>query len=110
MSYYGAPKVITCAVASGASIGNADLGQRWEKVYLDNEAPGAAMTLYAARTSGGTYKQVLWPNTHTVANAVTIGSATSGKVVEVPLGGLQYVQVALTATAANGTTLYFICS
>jgi len=110
MAYYGTPIVVTCTVASGASIGNANLGQRWEKVFIDNAAPGAAATLYASRTSDGTYKQVLWANTHSVANPVLLGSATSGKIVEVPLGGLQYVQVALTATAANGTELYFICS
>lgn len=105
------PRVIPCTVASGASFGNADLGGVYNKVYLENVAPGAAVALYAARALGGTYRQVLYPSSGVVqGGAVSITSAASGQILQVPLEGLQYVQVAVTATAANGTTFYLICS
>lgn len=105
-------KIVTISgtVASGASIsGEVDLGGAWNKVYLENRAPGAAVWLYGANASGGTYYRLARSNTST-AEVFAIGSATSGGLVPVDLAGVRYVKVAVTATAANGASFAFICS
>lgn len=101
---------ISGTVASGASVsGEIDLGGAWNKVYLENEAPGAAVWLYGSRSSGGTYYRLAYAGSST-AEPWVIGSATCAGIVPVDLQGYRYVKYAVTATAANGTSFAFICS
>lgn len=103
-------KTFSTAVASNGTLsGELDLGGVWERVFMENPAPGAAVKLLASRSSGGTFYAVGYPNTSS-AQAFEVGSATSAGIVEVPVAGLRYVKVRVTATAANGASFAFICS
>lgn len=112
---HGANTVFDMVIASAASTGSStNLGRCWKRVFLDATGLGANCFLQAAPnvlSQAGTYRTVTWPATSSgSAGTASFTTAISGTVVEVPLGGFQFVRVVSTATVANGATLKLFVS
>ena len=107
-------KVFTLTIASGSSQSAAqDLGGTYAKVMYDCTGAGDSSHFLVSNEASGTYRIVKY----TVASGMsapqtmTVGSACSGSVVEVPeLRGHRFVKVVVTAGVANGAALKLYCS
>lgn len=107
-------KVFNLVIASGASQSAAqDIGGTYAKVVYDCTGAGDATHFLAAPTSDGTYRLVRYPvaSGMSAPQTMTVGSACSGSLVEVPeLKGLRFVKAVVTAGVADGVTLKLYCS
>lgn len=104
---HGACTKFDVTIASGASTSSEiDLGRAWRRVFLDPTGAGGECRFQAAVAAGGTFRMIQWSAANSgTAGTATVGSALSGSLVEVPLGGLRHVKVFVTGTVANGVTL-----
>jgi hypothetical protein len=98
---------------SGASQSSMlDLGRGYAKVIYDCTGAGDSTHFLGAISPTGTTRIVRYPVASGLSapQTATVGSACSGSLVEVPLAGIQFVKVVVTAGVANGATLYLYCS
>lgn len=112
---FGPVKVFTCSVASAATLsGEVDLGKDWRSVYLEiaSMTSNSQHHIQAAASSGGTYRRVKVANvsTGTVQTLdFAVASTATSTFIKIPVDGLQYVKVELTATADSGQSYRIVC-
>lgn len=93
-----------------------DMGRAFAKVCIDpTGASGSVMFQVApsALGSAGTYRYLKYnvASGMSAPQTVTVGSAASGSIVEVPaLSGFRFVKVVTDNAMADGKTLKLLCS
>lgn len=114
---HGAHTVYNANIISGTSgSSEIDFGRAFTKVCIDpTGAAGSVMFQVApcALGSAGTYRLLKYnvASGMSAPQTVTVGSAVSGSIVEVPsLAGYRFVKVVTDSTFADGLTLKLICS
>lgn len=110
----GIQRVFVATMASAGTLtGAIDLGRAFPKAYLvvHTLTSNTNIHIHAAHSATGTYFRVVSPlvNTATIGhNTFTIGSASTGRVHELP-AGLQFIKIETTATCDSGETFRVLC-
>lgn len=113
---HGVGQVFTATVASGASVsGEVNLGRTFARVYVDPLSMSTSIHFGAAPVvlgAAGTYRTIKYPviSGLSAPQTVTVGTAVSGSLVEVPLAGLQFIKVYAAGGEADGASCTLICS
>lgn len=116
---HGLSQYFPITMASGASVtSDVAFGRGFARVYVNIDGATNSVHFMAAQAvagsppTPGSYLLVKYPvlSGLSAPQTVTVGTATSGSFVEVPLGGFQYVKVYNVGGAANGATIKFIGS
>jgi hypothetical protein len=114
---HGVTQHFTATFASGASVtSDIAMGRGYSRVYVDiTSGPLTSVHFQAAGSilgQPGTYRQVKYPVASGLSapQTITVGTATSGSWVEVPLGAAPYLKVAAPGGVADGGTIKIIAS
>lgn len=113
---HGLSQYFAATMASGASItSDVNLGRAFTKVYVNIAgATNSCHFLAAPSVSGspGTYSPVKYnvASGMSAPQTITVGTATSGSFVEVPLGGIAFIKVASVGGSADGAIIKVIAS
>jgi hypothetical protein len=113
---HGLSKYFPATMTSGGSItSDIDLGRGFARVYVNIAGATNSVHFQAAPDvlgSPGTYATVKYgvASGMSAPQTATVGTATSGSYVEVPLAGFRFVKIVNVGGAADGATLKLIAS
>lgn len=113
---HGASKYFTATFTSGGSLtSDVNFGQGFARVYFNCAGATNSCHFQGAPNvlgSPGTYAPIKYnvASGMSAPQTITVGTATSGSWVEIPIGGFQFVKVANVGGAADGGTVKFIVS
>lgn len=113
---HGVTQYFPATFTSGGSLtSDIDLGRSFRRVYINIAGATNSVHFQAAPSilgSPGSYALVKYPvaSGMSAPQTATVGTATSGSWVEVPLAGFRFVKVANVGGAADGAVVKLIGS
>ncbi len=113
---HGLSQQFTATFTSGGSLSSdVALGRSFARIFIN--IAGATNSCHfqgapSVADAPGTYAQLKYPvlSGMSAPQTITVGTATSGSWVEVPIGGHPYIKVANVGGAADGAILKIIGS
>ena len=111
---YNVPCVFSSSLASGVTLGSSiGLGSGWDRAYLHVPTMASGDLFIQGSHDGTTFNRVCRDrgNTATVHADFAIGSATSNRVIPIPVNGIPYIKIENSSGCTDVVTVYkIICS
>jgi hypothetical protein len=113
---HGLTQYFPVTFTSGSSLSSGlNLGRGFARVRIDIAGATQSCHFQGAPSvlgEAGSYSLIKYSvlSGMSAPQTATVGTATSGSYVEVPLAGLQFIKVAAPGGVADGATLKLICS